>query len=53
MGYNELNTVEGKTMKKYFFAYLAGVRPKYILAWMLGVPVSILVIVYVISNYLR
>lgn len=40
-------------MKRYIIAYLAGVRNKYILAWLLGVPVTVLIIVYFISNFLR
>ncbi len=40
-------------MKKYIIAYLAGVRNKYILAWLFGVPVSILILVYLGSSFMR
>jgi hypothetical protein len=51
--YNVISLIKESAMKKYIIAYLAGVRNRYILAWLLGVPVSILIVVYFISNYLR
>ena len=40
-------------MKQAFFAYVAGVRNRYILAWLLGVPASLLIIVYVFQHLFR
>lgn len=40
-------------MKKFLVAYLAGVRNKYILAWILGVPVSLIIITYIIQRIIH
>ena len=40
-------------MKKFIVAYLAGVRNKYVLAWLLGVPVSLIIIIYIIQNIIH